>query len=105
MPVSDSTPPAGAGDHSAPVAVHVFVTGRVQGVWYRESCATIARSAGVNGWIRNLPDGRVEAWFEGGRSAVDGVLSWCRHGPRRADVTGLILEDRAVSGAVEFVVE
>jgi len=87
------------------VAVRVLVSGRVQGVWYRHSCAEQARAAGVTGWVRNRPDGRVEAWFEGRRSAVEAVLTWSRSGPPRAQVSALTVEDNAPTGAVGFLVE
>jgi acylphosphatase len=84
------------------VAVHVFVTGRVQGVWYRQSCAGEAAAHGVRGWASNLADGRVEVWLEGARGDVDHVLAWCRHGPPRAAVSGLTIEDVAVTGRPGF---
>ena len=65
---------------------HVWVAGRVQGVWFRQSCADEARAAGVTGWVRNLGDGRVEAVFEGPAAGVDRMISWCRQGPPRAVV-------------------
>jgi len=66
---------------------HVWIRGRVQGVWFRQSCADAAKQAGVCGWVRNLPDGRVEAVFEGSDSAVEQMVRWCRHGPPRAVVS------------------
>jgi len=66
---------------------HVWIGGRVQGVWFRQSCADAAKQAGVCGWVRNLPDGRVEAVFEGSDSAVEQIVGWCRHGPPRAVVS------------------
>jgi acylphosphatase len=84
------------------VAVHVFVKGRVQGVWYRQSCAREAVARGVRGWARNLADGRVEVWLEGARGDIDDVLAWCRQGPPRAVVSGLTIEDVAVSGLRGF---
>jgi acylphosphatase len=86
------------------VAVHVVVSGRVQGVYYRHSAAEQARAGKVAGWARNLPDGRVELWAEGGREAVDAFLAWCRAGPRSARVTGLVIEDVAPAGAMRFEV-
>jgi acylphosphatase len=71
------------------VARHVIVRGRVQGVWFRESCRQQAIRANVRGWVKNAPDGSVEAWFEGPADAVDQVVNWCRQGPRRAEVTGV----------------
>lgn len=65
---------------------HVFVTGLVQGVFYRASTQETARSLGLSGWARNLPDGRVEAVFEGPRAAVEHAVEWARTGPPRAEV-------------------
>jgi acylphosphatase len=85
-----------------PVCRHVIVNGRVQGVWFRETCARLARAAGVTGWIRNRPDGRVEAVFEGEPEAVDGLVSWCRHGPPRAEVTGIEVREEPPGGEALF---
>lgn len=71
---------------------HVWVEGRVQGVWYRGSCAEQARALGVRGWARNLPDGRVEVVAEGDDGDVRRLVEWCRKGPPAAMVTGI--EDR-----------
>jgi acylphosphatase len=66
--------------------VRVLVTGRVQGVFYRATCARLAREAGLGGFVRNRPDGRVEAAFEGRDEAVDRLVAWCRVGPELARV-------------------
>ena len=63
------------------------ITGRVQGVWYRGATAAEARKLGVEGWIRNLPDGSVEALIEGEPAAVRVLVEWCRTGPPGAHVT------------------
>ena len=65
---------------------HVFVTGRVQGVWFRESTRRRAEELGVGGWVRNLPDGRVEALFEGDPGAVRKAVEYVREGPNHAQV-------------------
>jgi acylphosphatase len=65
------------------------VDGRVQGVFFRDSCRREAVAAGVGGWVRNLPDGRVEAAFEGPTDAVERLVEWCRVGPPRATVTAV----------------
>lgn len=68
------------------VRVHVFVSGRVQGVFFRQNTKRQADSLGVNGWVRNLPEGRVEAIFEGEESAVKTLVDYCYHGPSSARV-------------------
>jgi acylphosphatase len=68
---------------------HVVVRGVVQGVGFRYSASRAAHAHGVAGWIRNLPDGTVEAVFEGDARAVEAVLGWCEHGPRGARVEAL----------------
>jgi acylphosphatase len=68
---------------------HVYVRGRVQGVFFRDTCARKALQEGVTGWVRNRRDGQVEAVFEGEADAVDRMVEWCRHGPSRAIVTGV----------------
>jgi acylphosphatase len=67
----------------------VIVRGRVQGVWYRQSCHREAVAAGVAGWVRNNDDGTVEAALEGDAAAVERVVSWMRSGPPRAVVTAI----------------
>ncbi len=68
---------------------HVFVSGRVQGVGFRWTAIDQAKSLGLAGWVRNLPDGRVEAWIEGAPDAVDAMLAWLETGPQLAEVSGL----------------
>ena len=77
---------------------HVWVSGRVQGVWFRQTCAEQARSAGVTGWVRNLPDGRVEAVFEGEQGEVRALVEWCRSGPAHATVEHVEVDWEAFSG-------
>jgi acylphosphatase len=80
----------------------VVITGRVQGVGFRVSCAHQARSAGVGGRVRNLPDGRVEAVFEGPADAVDALVAWCARGPRMADVRHVEVFDESPLGETAF---
>ncbi len=68
------------------VRVRVVVRGRVQGVWFRDSCRDVARAEHVAGWVRNRTDGAVEAELEGTAAAVDHVVAWCGTGPPRARV-------------------
>src|SRR5437868_15416986 len=68
------------------VRARVLVSGRVQGVFFRYTCAHEARGAGLRGSVRNLADGRVEAVFQGPKAAVDGLIRWCHEGPPGARV-------------------
>lgn len=65
---------------------HLFVSGRVQGVYFRESMRAEAERVGVSGWVRNLPDGRVEALVDGPDAAVEAMLRWVARGPEQAHV-------------------
>jgi acylphosphatase len=65
----------------------VFVSGRVQGVFFRQTTQQKAQSFGVKGWVKNLPDGRVEAVFEGEENAIKALVDFSRKGPRGALVT------------------
>jgi acylphosphatase len=80
----------------------VFVAGRVQGVWFRESCRDRALAAGVTGWVRNLHDGRVEAVLEGPPAAVKRVVQWCREGPPRARVDSVEVQSETPVGESGF---
>ncbi|MFB6109906.1 MAG: acylphosphatase [Halodesulfurarchaeum sp.] len=66
---------------------HVFVSGTVQGVYFRANTREEARKRSVDGWVRNLEDGRVEAVFEGPESAVEEMIEWCHEGSPKATVT------------------
>jgi acylphosphatase len=68
------------------VRKRVVVSGRVQGVFFRDSCRSRAETSGVSGWVRNVDDGTVEACFEGESKAVDELVAWCRSGPDAAHV-------------------
>ncbi len=70
-------------------AVRVFVTGRVQGVGFRYTAAERARDLELNGWVRNLFDGRVEVFAQGSRANLDIFVSWLDLGPSAAEVTGI----------------
>ena len=88
--------------HGGVKRVRVVVSGRVQGVFYRATCAARARDAGLGGWVRNLPDGRVEAAFEGPDPAVDALVEWCRLGPDFARVDEVEVVPEALTGSGEF---
>ena len=84
------------------VRCRAVVTGRVQGVFYRDSCQQMARRFGVRGSVRNRSDGTVEVVAEGPRHAVDQFLDWCRQGPPRATVTGMTIVDETPIGESSF---
>jgi acylphosphatase len=86
------------------VRYRVRVSGRVQGVWYRESCRREAASAGVSGWVRNTGDGDVEAVLEGDPIAVERVLAWMRIGPPLAVVTDVDVQTESPLGEHVFKV-
>jgi len=79
--------------------LHVRIEGRVQGVFFRASTRNEAVRRGLTGWVRNLPDGRVEAVFEGSRSRLEGMLAWCRQGPRYAYVDHVEVDWQSYQGA------
>ena len=66
--------------------IHIFVTGRVQGVFFRQSTRVIAIKNNVNGWVRNLDDGRVEIIAEGEIQNIDAFVDWCKTGPANSRV-------------------
>jgi len=85
--------------------MRVIAAGRVQAVGYRWACREEARRRGVGGYIRNLPDGRVEAAFEGTDDQVDAMVEWCHHGPTWADVTSVEAEEEPPAGDAKFVIQ
>ena len=84
------------------VAAHLLVSGRVQGVFYRASARSAAGKLGLRGWVRNLDDGRVEAWAEGPRADVESFIAWCRKGPPAARVGSVEVEWGAAQGHAGF---
>jgi acylphosphatase len=75
------------------IAKHVFISGRVQGVFYRDTTRRTARRLGVVGWVRNCLDGRVEAFVQGSEEAVNDLLEWFHEGPSMARVDQVSAED------------
>lgn len=86
------------------IRAHVYVTGRVQGVYYRATTRDTAREKGVDGWVKNLDDGRVEAVFEGPEDAVEAMVEWCHTGSPAADVEDVEAEYGDPEGAEGFEV-
>jgi acylphosphatase len=85
-----------------PIRRRVLIRGRVQGVGFRWSCLRMAEAEGVAGWCRNLPDGRVEACFEGEAAAVERAVAWCRGGPSSAIVTSVDVTPETPQGERGF---
>lgn len=65
---------------------HVFISGLVQGVFFRWNTKKMADKLQLSGWVRNLPDGRVEAIFEGDKESIEKMIEWCKKGPSEAIV-------------------
>jgi acylphosphatase len=86
----------------AVVRRRLVVAGRVQGVWFRDSCQRRAQELGVSGSVRNLNDGRVEIVAEGEEPAVDLLEAWAHRGPPRALVTAVTRSDEATTGETGF---
>jgi acylphosphatase len=82
----------------------VLVRGLVQGIGFRYSLVTQAELRGIAGWVRNRPDGSVEAVLEGAADAVDSVVDWCRRGPRGSRVDAVELNDEEPEGIEGFSV-
>ena len=81
---------------------HVYVTGTVQGVYFRATTREEARSRGVDGWVRNLEDGRVEAVFEGPEEDVEELVEFCHEGPEAARVEDVAVSDEDPEGEGRF---
>ena len=84
------------------VRERILVSGRVQGVYFRETCRRMAAEQGVAGWIRNLADGRVEAVFEGPEAAVHRLVEWARQGPEGARVADVAVQLEPPEGLTRF---
>jgi acylphosphatase len=84
------------------IARRIVVSGRVQGVFFRDSTRRLAQSRGVTGWVRNQDDGTVEAHLEGDADAVESMIEWSRSGPSRAEVTGVDVREVDPEGPSDF---
>ena len=82
--------------------VRVSISGHVQGVFFRTSCAGLAERLGLSGWVRNVPGGNVEAVFEGPEAAVEQMVMWCGEGPARARVDRVRTGEEAPTGEEGF---
>lgn len=90
---------------SSQIRAHVFVSGKVQGVGYRASVWDMAVLLHINGWVRNLNDGRVEAVFEGSPDSIEEMMRWCHQGSPVAQVSQVTVEYEAAEGLKGFEVE
>lgn len=93
-------------DNIADIAIRrrVIVTGRVQGVWFRDTCRHVATGLELRGWVRNNADGTVELVVEGTPDHVAELVDWCHEGPPRANVTDVRTTDEPVVGESPFCV-
>jgi acylphosphatase len=83
------------------VRVKLNIQGQVQGVFFRQSTKETAVRLGLTGWVKNCPDGSVEALFEGERQAVDAAIAWCRQGPASARVREVEVEWQDYAGELD----
>jgi acylphosphatase len=86
------------------IRAHVLIAGRVQGVAYRVSTWEVARRLGLNGWVKNLPDGRVEAVFEGADTIVQDMIRWCHQGPSSAVVEEVLVDYETPENLQDFTI-
>ncbi|MDJ0616709.1 MAG: acylphosphatase [Calothrix sp. MO_192.B10] len=91
-------------ENSSIIRAHVFISGRVQGVGYRYATVDTASKLGLSGWVRNLPDYRVEAVFEGWHDTVEEMIRWCHQGPPAAVVEDVVVEYEQPEGLGGFEV-
>jgi acylphosphatase len=84
------------------IRCRVLISGEVQGVNFRHTCRMMAHERGVHGWVRNLPDGRVEAVFEGPAADVEYLVEWARHGPVLASVCDVAVQSEQPEGLTSF---
>lgn len=80
---------------------HIWISGRVQGVFYRAHTEQVARQLGLTGWVRNLPDGRVEIVAEGEEEKLQKLLDWCWQGPPAAQVNAVEMQEEPATGEFE----
>jgi acylphosphatase len=84
------------------IRTHLIISGKVQGVGYRYYTAQQAKKLGITGWVKNLPDGRVEAIFEGTQQTITEMINWCRQGPSAAQVTDITINHEKPQGHKKF---
>ena len=82
--------------------VHLWITGKVQGVFYRATAAEVAEKLQLNGWVKNAEGGAVEATVSGRDEAVEQFIAWCRKGPKRAEVADVVVTPKPDDGLMGF---
>ena len=82
--------------------VHLFISGTVQGVFFRDSAKQVAQSMGITGYVRNMQDGRVELVAEGEKDSIDRLVQWCRKGPPSAIVVSVDIENEHYKGEFDL---
>ncbi|MFH1232048.1 MAG: acylphosphatase [Planctomycetota bacterium] len=87
------------------VRSHIWISGKVQGVFFRAYTQKKAQTLNLTGWVRNLPTGQVEAVFEGEKDIVEEMIQWCRHGPPSAQVTKVDIQWGKPADLIEFIVK
>lgn len=80
---------------------HVLVSGQVQGVFFRDSTRQKAEELGLSGWVKNVPEGQVEALFEGSSESIREMVDWCKEGPQRASVENVDVDFESAGGDLE----
>lgn len=75
------------------ICLHCHISGQVQGVFFRQHTHDQAKARGITGWVRNLPDGRVEAMLCGEKEKLDDMLDWLKEGPERAEVSDVEIKE------------
>lgn len=88
----------------ARICMHGYVSGDVQGVSFRQATALQAERLELDGWVRNLADGRVEVLFEGDEAGVAELSNWLQQGPENAQVSALDLHEQTLQGVAGFIV-
>jgi acylphosphatase len=86
------------------MCLHALVSGRVQGVGFRQHTDALAQRLELDGWVRNLAGGQVEVLLEGEESQVRELSEWLSHGPAAAEVTSLELSEQPLQGVIGFIV-
>jgi acylphosphatase len=85
--------------------VRLLITGKVQGVFFRETARKVAEKLNIKGWIKNTPDEKVEAMITGDEQQVNDFIKWCKTGPDRAEVEEVIVSDQPETFFKEFEVK